>query len=36
MFENCAVKCVDSHIQLLPSVLKAMKTVLAKGGPNNA
>ncbi|XP_017776548.1 PREDICTED: protein FAM136A-like [Nicrophorus vespilloides] len=30
MFENCAVKCVDKHVELIPSVMKAMKTVLAK------
>ncbi|GLV39751.1 uncharacterized protein CBL_08183 [Carabus blaptoides fortunei] len=35
MFEKCAVKCVDKHIELLPTVLKAMKTVLAKGAPNS-
>lgn len=31
MFEKCAVVCVDKHVELLPTVLKAMKTVLAKG-----
>jgi len=30
-FEQCAVKCVDGHLGLLPTVLKKMKEVLAQG-----
>ncbi|KRT81364.1 hypothetical protein AMK59_6220, partial [Oryctes borbonicus] len=30
MFENCAIKCVDKHLELIPTVMKAMKTVLTK------
>nr|XP_032525110.1 protein FAM136A-like [Danaus plexippus plexippus] len=32
-FENCAVKCVDKHIGLIPGMMKAMKKVLASGKP---
>ncbi|KAI4468234.1 hypothetical protein MML48_2g00004013 [Holotrichia oblita] len=28
MFEGCAVKCVDKHLELIPTVMKAIKTVL--------
>lgn len=35
MFENCAVKCVDTHIGLIPSIMKAMKTVLSKQSQAN-
>jgi Eukaryotic protein of unknown function (DUF842) len=31
-FERCAVKCVDKHIDLLPSMLKSIKIVLKQGG----
>lgn len=27
-FEQCVVKCADSHIDLIPSMLKRIKTVL--------
>ncbi|KAF5299573.1 hypothetical protein FQR65_LT09378 [Abscondita terminalis] len=30
MFENCAIKCVDTHIDLIPTLMKSMKTVLSK------
>ncbi|KAF2896379.1 hypothetical protein ILUMI_09794 [Ignelater luminosus] len=30
MFENCAISCVDKHVELIPSMMKAMKTVLAQ------
>ncbi|XP_022909820.1 protein FAM136A-like [Onthophagus taurus] len=30
MFENCAVKCVDKHLELIPSVMKAIKNVLSQ------
>jgi hypothetical protein len=30
-FEQCAVKCVDGHLGVLPTVLKKMKEVLAQG-----
>lgn len=30
-FERCAVKCVDKHVDLIPSLFKTIKTVLAKG-----
>ncbi|KAJ9579627.1 hypothetical protein L9F63_004706 [Diploptera punctata] len=30
-FERCAVKCVDSHIALLPTIMKKMKEVLGQG-----
>ncbi|KDR11476.1 protein FAM136A-like [Zootermopsis nevadensis] len=30
-FEKCAVKCVDGHLGLVPTVLKKMKEVLAHG-----
>jgi hypothetical protein len=29
-FERCAVKCVDSTIDLLPALFKTMKSVLEK------
>ncbi|XP_022817070.1 protein FAM136A [Spodoptera litura] len=32
-FEKCAVKCVDKHIAIIPSMLKTMKAVLASGKP---
>jgi hypothetical protein len=32
-FERCAVKCVDTHVDILPSLFKTMKSVLSKG-PN--
>ncbi|XP_026316260.1 protein FAM136A-like [Hyposmocoma kahamanoa] len=32
-FENCAIKCVDKHIALIPSLMKTMKSVLASGKP---
>lgn len=32
-FEKCAVKCVDKHMGLIPSMLKTMKSVLASGKP---
>lgn len=34
-FEECAVKCVDKHIDSLPRLLQAMKSVLAKGAPSS-
>jgi hypothetical protein len=30
-FEKCAVKCVDGHLGVVPTVLKKMKEVLAHG-----
>lgn len=30
-FEGCAVKCVDKHLALMPSMLKKMNDELAKG-----
>ncbi|CAD7077472.1 unnamed protein product [Hermetia illucens] len=30
-FERCAVKCVDKHVGLIPSMLKTIKSVLSKG-----
>lgn len=30
LFERCAVKCVDSTIELLPALFKSMKSVLEK------
>lgn len=30
-FERCAIQCVDKHVGLIPSLMKTMKTVLAKG-----
>uniref|UniRef100_A0A1B0C3T0 Protein FAM136A n=1 Tax=Glossina palpalis gambiensis TaxID=67801 RepID=A0A1B0C3T0_9MUSC len=30
-FERCAVKCVDKHVGLLSTMMKTMKSVLAKG-----
>ncbi|CAG7832059.1 unnamed protein product [Allacma fusca] len=27
-FENCAIKCVDSHVSLMPDLLKRMKKFL--------
>ncbi|KAK4885722.1 hypothetical protein RN001_001993 [Aquatica leii] len=35
MFENCAIKCVDNHITLIPSIMKSMKAVLAKNNSAN-
>ncbi|XP_068622072.1 protein FAM136A isoform X1 [Battus philenor] len=32
-FEKCAVKCVDKHMSLIPSMMKTMKSVLASGKP---
>ncbi|CAH1642907.1 unnamed protein product [Spodoptera littoralis] len=32
-FEKCAVKCVDKHIAIIPSMMKTMKAVLASGKP---
>lgn len=32
-FERCAVKCIDKHIDLIPNLLKTVKSVLSKG-PN--
>lgn len=29
-FENCAIKCVDKHVEVLPSMMKRMKDVLSK------
>lgn len=29
--EKCVLKCVDSHIDMLPNLLKRMKEVLSKG-----
>ncbi|XP_018328812.1 protein FAM136A [Agrilus planipennis] len=31
MFEKCAVKCVDKHLNIIPQTTKAIKTVLTKG-----
>nr|CAD7264870.1 unnamed protein product [Timema shepardi]CAD7440260.1 unnamed protein product [Timema bartmani] len=31
MFEKCTVKCVDTHIDLIPNLLARMKQVLAQG-----
>lgn len=28
-FEQCVVKCADTHIDLIPSMLKRIKAVLA-------
>ncbi|GBP88470.1 Protein FAM136A [Eumeta japonica] len=30
-FEKCAIKCVDKHVGLIPSMMKTMKSVLASG-----
>lgn len=30
-FERCAIQCVDKHVGLIPSLMKTMKAVLAKG-----
>lgn len=30
-FERCAIQCVDKHVGLLPTMMKTIKTVLAKG-----
>ncbi|XP_065367946.1 protein FAM136A-like [Calliphora vicina] len=30
-FERCAIKCVDKHVGLIPTMMKTMKSVLAKG-----
>lgn len=30
-FERCAVKCVDSHLELLPNLFKTIKSVLKRG-----
>ncbi|XP_013108817.2 protein FAM136A-like [Stomoxys calcitrans] len=32
-FEHCVGQCVDKHIDLIPKMMRAMKTVLANG-PN--
>lgn len=32
-FERCAVKCIDKHVDLIPNLLKTIKSVLSKG-PN--
>lgn len=32
-FERCAVKCIDKHVDLIPNLLKTVKSVLSKG-PN--
>lgn len=32
-FERCAVKCIDKHVDLIPNMLKSIKSVLSKG-PN--
>ncbi|KAL5285622.1 FAM136A family protein [Megaselia abdita] len=32
-FERCAVSCVDKHVGLIPSLMKTIREVLAKG-PN--
>ncbi|KAL1130698.1 hypothetical protein AAG570_011939 [Ranatra chinensis] len=34
-FENCAVKCVDRHVELLPTMLARMKEVLGKNYQKN-
>ncbi|XP_067632534.1 protein FAM136A-like [Eurosta solidaginis] len=30
-FENCTVACVDTHIGLIPTMMKTIKTVLERG-----
>lgn len=30
-FDRCAIKCVDKHVGLIPTMMKTMKAVLAKG-----
>lgn len=30
-FERCAVKCIDKHVDLIPNLLKTVKSVLSKG-----
>lgn len=30
-FERCAIKCVDKHVDLIPTLFKTMKSVLSKG-----
>lgn len=30
-FERCAVKCIDKHVDLIPNLLKSIKTVLGRG-----
>lgn len=30
-FERCAIKCVDKQVNLVPQLLKTMKSVLSKG-----
>ncbi|CAO1313745.1 unnamed protein product [Diamesa serratosioi] len=33
-FERCAIKCVDNNVEILPSLFKTIKSVLARG-PNS-
>lgn len=33
-FEQCVVKCADTHIDLIPSMLKRIKEVLLKKSGN--
>ncbi|BES92358.1 Eukaryotic protein of unknown function (DUF842) [Nesidiocoris tenuis] len=35
-FENCASKCVDKHVALLPTMMKRMKELLASKQQNSA
>lgn len=30
-FERCAIQCVDKHVGLIPTMMKTIKSVLAKG-----
>ena len=30
-FDRCAIKCVDTTVDIIPSLFKTMKSVLAKG-----
>ncbi|XP_077298988.1 protein FAM136A-like [Arctopsyche grandis] len=35
-FEDCAVKCVDKHVDSMPKLLQTMKSVLMKGPPTSS
>ncbi|KAF5304772.1 hypothetical protein FQA39_LY09549 [Lamprigera yunnana] len=36
IFESCAIKCVDTHVNLVPAIMKSMKTVLSQQSSTNS
>ena len=35
-YEDCIVKCADSHVKLLPTMLKRMKEIMSSGNYSTA